>query len=96
MRPARGPAGKGGMGDRVNPIPLQRGLTDVRPRVDGFLGVPGKAFGAPFELFGLPWGDLGAHFGAQSRHKRGKKSVSGAHCVPESILSVKEQGQRLV
>ena len=53
---------------------------------------PGGGFGAPFGLFGFPWDDLGPHFGAQSGHKRGKKSVSSAHRVPEAILGAKRKG----
>ena len=61
----------------------------------GFLasrGRPWDSFWALWAPSGLPWGDLGRHFGAKSWHKRVKKKASGAHYVPESILSAKREG----
>ena len=52
IRPDRDPAGKGGIGDRVNPNPLMHVLTDVRPRVDGFLIILGSILGVILEPFG--------------------------------------------
>ena len=62
---------------------------------DGFEASRGwllGSFGPLWAPLGLPWGDLGRHFGAKSGHKRVKKKASGAHCVPESILSAKREG----
>ena len=74
MWPARGPAGKGGMGDRVNPIPLQRVLTDVRPRVDGFffdLGLHfGVILGSEFATILVFGGPKGFQEGVRKKHEK--------------------------
>ena len=53
---------------------------------------PWGGFGTPFGSFGLPLDALGPHFGAQSRPQGEKRTVPGAHCVPESIWVAKSEG----
>ena len=72
--------GNGCRGDRLNPIPLIQGLTDVRPRVDGFWDVLGDPLETTFDDILMFLGDLIfdaflIDFGAGAG-SRGKASLS--------------------